>query len=190
MQLRGVTAKVGGRVLFSQLTMDIRLASMTVLVGPNGSGKSTALALLAGHLRASLGSISLAEGTSVLHVGHEVERRGDESVRSVLRSHHLQRADLGIVFSPDRIVRTLSGGERRRLEMAYAIESRADVVLFGEPTAELDSDGRDQLYGTIRRLLRRRTAVVVATTDAEFVVQHPHATLVILPTGEIRRPVQ
>ena len=158
------------------------------LLGPNGAGKTTTLRILTTLLPADAGSAFIA-GADVLRAPALVRRRigyvgqlggadkegtGRENLMLAGRLYGLSAADarrrcaeLIAVFDlealADRSVRTYSGGQRRRLEVALGIMHRPGVLFLDEPTTGLDPRNRANLWDQVRQL-RDGGATVFLTT--------------------------
>jgi len=165
---RGLAAAVAGRALVSGLDLDVRAGECWAIVGPNGAGKTTLLATLAGLRAPTAGTIAYdGEPLSVLSLRERARRRGflpqdsvDAFPASVLetvlvgRHPHLGRfewesaedlkraraalARFGLAGFETRDVRTLSGGERRRVALAALIAQEPGLMLLDEPSSHLD----------------------------------------------------
>src|SRR4051794_32172715 len=72
-----------------------------------------------------------------------------------------------LVHAADRLVRTYSGGMRRRLDLAAALVHRPPVLFLDEPTTGLDPQGRNELWGVIQALVERGTTVLLTTQYLE-----------------------
>lgn len=177
------------------------------LLGPNGAGKTTTLRILTTLLPADSGAVSVA-GADVLRSPAAVRRRigyvgqlggadkeatGRENLTLAGRLYGLSAtgarrrcAELGSVFDLDAIldrsVRTYSGGQRRRLEVALGIMHRPQVLFLDEPTTGLDPQSRSNMWQHIRRLRSDLGTTVFLTThyldeadalcDRLFVIDH------------------
>jgi ATPase subunit of ABC transporter with duplicated ATPase domains len=177
-----------GRPLFDGLTLALG-RERTGVVGRNGCGKSTLLRLIAGKVEPANGSVQLAGSIGVLAqlvddsltvaealgVADDLARlrrleSGDGSLDDATEADwtlpiRLEAAllETGLpALATDRLLASLSGGERTRVALARLLIEAPDVLLLDEPTNNLDSDGRD----AVARLLERwRGGVVVASHD-------------------------
>jgi ATPase subunit of ABC transporter with duplicated ATPase domains len=177
-----------GRPLFDGLTLALG-RERTGVVGRNGCGKSTLLRLIAGEIEPASGSVRRAGSIGVLAqladdnltvaqalgVASDLARlrrleSGEGSLDDAAEADWtLQtRLDAALVetglpaLPPDRILASLSGGERTRVALARLLIEAPDVLLLDEPTNNLDADGRE----AVARLLERwRGGVVVASHD-------------------------
>ena len=158
------------------------------LLGPNGAGKTTTLRILTTLLPADAGSALIA-GADVFRTPGLVRRRigyvgqlggadkeatGRENLLLAGRLYGLSAADarrrcaeLIAVFDletlADRSVRTYSGGQRRRLEVALGIMHRPQVLFLDEPTTGLDPQNRANLWEQLRLLREGGTTIFLTT---------------------------
>ncbi|RJK96163.1 ATP-binding cassette domain-containing protein [Vallicoccus soli] len=181
----------GGTTVEAVRGLDLQVArgELVALLGPNGAGKSTTLRMLTTLLAPTSGRASVA-GHDVVADPRAVRRRtgyvgqgngaghhqrGRDELVGQARVHGLGRAearrradelvaalDLGAVV--DRRVGTLSGGQRRRLDVALGLVGAPDVLFLDEPSTGLDPHNRAALQEHVRALRSRRDTTVVLTT--------------------------
>ena len=136
--------------LFRNLDVDLEPGGRLALVGPNGSGKTTLLDILAGRLTATEGRVETA-GTVALSYYDQTQRDLDpnqrvrETVAGTAAQPGWEQVRLMERFRFDSdlqwaTIGTLSGGERRRLQLLLAVTSFPNVLLLDEPTNDLDLD--------------------------------------------------
>jgi ABC-2 type transport system ATP-binding protein len=170
--------------------LDLTVPTGTVcgLLGPNGAGKTTAVRVLATLAAPDSGRVAVA-GFDVVREADQVRRRiglagqhaaleegitGRENLRLVGRLHHLgalgarRRADellqrFDLTGAADRLVRTLSGGTRRRLDLIASLVTRPAVLFLDEPTTGLDPRSRNDIWTTVRELAAAGTTVLLTT---------------------------
>ena len=170
--------------------VDLRVASGSVfgLLGPNGAGKTTAVRILTTLLRPDEGRASVA-GFDVVREAARVRQSvglagqyaavdenltGFENLEMVGRLYHLGRrasreradqllADFDLAEAGGRLVRTYSGGMRRRLDLAAALVARPPVVFLDEPTTGLDLRSRLALWEAIEALVGEGATVLLTT---------------------------
>jgi ABC-2 type transport system ATP-binding protein len=157
------------------------------LLGVNGAGKTSVLEMVEGLASADgglvriLGADPVTERSRVRpHLGVLLQSSGlpgDLTVRETLHTwartltrprpvaEALAQVDLG--SRADVRVRSLSGGERRRLDLAMALLGQPRVVVLDEPTSGLDPESRRTVWGLIRGLVGRGAAVVLTTHHLE-----------------------
>jgi ABC-2 type transport system ATP-binding protein len=170
--------------------VDLRVEAGSVygFLGPNGAGKTTAVRILTTLLPPDAGEARVA-GADVQHEPGRVRERiglagqypavdenltGFENLEMVGRLYHLGRrpsrdrarellADFELTEAGDRLVRTYSGGMRRRLDLAAAIVARPPVLFLDEPTTGLDVRSRIGLWDAIEALVSEGTTVLLTT---------------------------
>jgi ABC-2 type transport system ATP-binding protein len=170
--------------------IDLHVAKGSVfgLLGPNGAGKTTAVRILTTLLKPDDGSARVA-GFDVVRDDGKVRERiglagqyaavdenltGFENLEMVGKLYHLPRgrpqararellASFDLSDAADRLVRTYSGGMRRRLDLAAALVARPPVLFLDEPTTGLDIRSRIELWDAIEALVSEGTTVLLTT---------------------------
>ncbi len=163
---------------------------LTVLVGPNGAGKTTTIRILTTVLKPSKGHARVL-GMDVLKDYEKIRRRiaylpQDYSVpwdvtpeeyitwNLVIRGWSLYDAKdkarewlnlFEISNIKDKPCRTLSGGERRRVAVAAALATNADVIFLDEPTAGLDPEIKQVVWRSIREIVSSGASILLTTHD-------------------------
>ena len=168
--------------------LHVEPGSVFGLLGPNGAGKTTAVRILTTLLRQDDGSARVA-GFDVIRDAAKVRERiglagqyaavdenltGFENLEMVGRLYHLSRgrpqararellSSFDLSDAEDRLVRTYSGGMRRRLDLAAALVARPPVLFLDEPTTGLDIRSRIELWDAIEALVSEGTTVLLTT---------------------------
>jgi len=179
----------GARGTFKALdgvSFDIAQGEFFGLLGPNGAGKTTLISILAGLSRASGGEVTVmghnvrsdyvAARKSLGIVPQELVFDPFFSVREALRIQSGYfgvrnndawidelLAELGLADKADANMRQLSGGMKRRVLVAQALVHRPPVIVLDEPTAGVDVELRQTLWGFIARLNREGHTVLLTT---------------------------
>jgi ABC transport system ATP-binding/permease protein len=175
--LERVSKAYGVRPLFGEVSLGLGAGERVGVVGRNGDGKSTLLALLGGTAPPDGGRVSQARDLRVAHLRQTDELEPTARVRDVVlagRAEHewaAERSTREVVevllagIGLDRVVDSLSGGERRRCSLARLLLGDHDLLLLDEPTNHLDVEAVDWLA---RHLVGRPSALVVVTHDRWF----------------------
>jgi ATP-binding cassette subfamily F protein uup len=143
----------------------------TALVGDNGAGKSTLLQLLAGSLRADSGTIERGRDQTLAFLSQEPSLDPNATAREVCESTGREPWEVDEALSrlhisdPDKTVGAMSGGQRRRVDMARVLLQAADILLLDEPTNHLDAQAISWLS---ERLRRWRGPVIIVSHDRAF----------------------
>ncbi|KAA2252917.1 ABC-F family ATP-binding cassette domain-containing protein [Solihabitans fulvus] len=159
-ELEDVTLTIGDRTLIDRATWRVGPGDRVGLVGVNGSGKTTLLRLLAGEREPAAGKRIQGQTVRLAHLTQELhdlpgELRVLEAVEEIARRVVLGKQELSASQLAERFgfsssrqwtpVRDLSGGERRRLQLARLLMAEPNVLLLDEPTNDLDIDTLQQL---------------------------------------------
>ncbi len=200
---RGLAAVVADRWLVSNLDLDVRSGECWTIVGPNGAGKTTLVATLAGLRPAAAGTIAYdGDALATLSPRERARRRGylpQDSVdhfpasvqETVLvgRHPHLGRFDwesaadlsrasaalarFGLAGFESRDVRTLSGGERRRVALAAVVAQEPGLMLLDEPSSHLDLGQQVAALDGLAALARERgTSLVMVLHDLHLALRY------------------
>jgi ATP-binding cassette subfamily F protein uup len=159
-------------------------------VGRNGSGKSTLMKVMAGLVDADEGSRVIHPGVRVGYMEQDPDLTafstlGDYAFSDLDEADHykVEIAAEGLKFDPDRLVRTASGGERRRAALAKLMAENPELMLLDEPTNHLDIEAISWLETTLRE---SRNSFVVISHDRTFLTELTRSTLWI-DRGSVRR---
>ncbi|MFC8505946.1 ABC transporter ATP-binding protein [Streptomyces sp. NPDC057411] len=171
------------------IDLTVRPGEILGFLGPNGAGKTTTLRMLTTLLPPTGGTATVAGHDLVTdpvgvrrRIGYVAQSGGvdpQETVRSELvlqgRLYGLSRAeaaeraaelarDLDLTGFLDRSTTALSGGQRRRLDLALGLTHRPELLFLDEPTTGLDPGSRAALWDLVRRLRDEHGTTVVLTT--------------------------
>jgi ATP-binding cassette subfamily F protein uup len=198
-----ISQSMGGKELFSRVSLILSPGTRLAIVGPNGSGKTTFIRTLLGELEPTHGRITRAPGlrTAFLDQARR-ELKDDVTLRDFLCPHgdsvlyqgqslHVAAWASRFLFSHHHLATTLgslSGGERARALLAKSMSQECDILLFDEPTNDLDIATLDNLEesfegfpGAIvlithdRYLLERTGSAVLGLRDGTGVLYGDYA---------------
>ena len=162
---------------FGEFELDITGGSVKIgesvgIVGPNATGKTTLVKMLAGIIKPDEGEID--NKVKVSYKPQYISADFDGTVRDLLFAKAYDTVNtsffngeviepLGIKYLMDKSVSKLSGGELQRVAITLCLATEADIYLFDEPSAYLDSNQRMNAAKTIRRMMEKsgRSAMVV-----------------------------
>ncbi len=194
-ELEGVTGTApDGRVLFSDVDLTLDRRERLGVVGPNGSGKTTLMDLIAKRTEPSVGTVRWGTTVELVYYDqHGTELDLSARVREVVAGPHRSpdwtdaRLLEAFWFDSDAQwaeVRTLSGGERRRLQLMQALAAKPNVLLLDEPTNDLDLETLRSLEDFLEDW---PGAVVVVSHDRAFMHRVVSDALVIDGEGAVTR---
>lgn len=186
-EARDVVRGYGDRRGLDGLSLTVGQGAIYGVLGPNGSGKSTFLSLLTGRGVPESGSLSVLGQTPGPATRQETGVVFQESTLDTLgtvgdnlalsgRLFGLSRAEvraqgeglleaLGLSGQYSARVTTLSGGMRRRVEIARALLHRPRLLLMDEPTIGVDAEEREAVWAYLRNYVAEGATVVLATND-------------------------
>ncbi len=165
------------------LSFDVEAGEVYALLGPNGAGKSTAVEILEGHRTATSGQVSVlgfdpakVERDFRNRIGVVLQSSGVENeftVREVIdlyasayrsrRSMDDVLALTGLDTKADERVGSLSGGQRRRVDLALGIVGSPDLLFLDEPTTGFDPSARRLSWDLIEEMCAGGTTVLLTT---------------------------
>jgi ABC-2 type transport system ATP-binding protein len=187
-EAHGLTKTFGKVVALDGLDLVAESGSVVAILGPNGAGKTTFVRTIATLLRPDSGELTVAGIDAVRHpqrvrqaiglagqyAAVEEAMTGKENLEMVARlfGHGRRTArsnadavleQLGLTDAGDRLVRTYSGGMRRRLDLGASLVGAPRLLLLDEPTTGLDPRSRLELWDAIRALVAQGTDVLLTT---------------------------
>jgi ABC-type multidrug transport system ATPase subunit len=169
--LRNASARLGGRMVLSNVSIAVASGEMIALRGANGSGKTTLLRMLAGVLRPAGGRVSSAGSVAFLPSGVTPPVLSAKQWLTGLRPHRSGWSEalgmLGFDGDLSKPCRVLSLGNFRKVLLADALTSGARLVLLDEATVGLDDQGRAGLVSLVAACIAANAAVVQSEQDAE-----------------------
>jgi ABC-2 type transport system ATP-binding protein len=189
---RGLGKRYGELWALRDLDLTVPAGTVLGLLGHNGAGKTTALRLLTTLALPTTGSATVA-GFDVAERPEQVRPRigvaaqeatvdgllsGRANLEMIGRLYHLPAARaseragellelFGLTDAADRLVKTYSGGMRRRLDLAASLVASPPVLFLDEPTTGLDPASRRELWQLLERLVDDGTTVVLTTQYLE-----------------------
>jgi ABC-2 type transport system ATP-binding protein len=164
--------------------LDVEAGQVVCLLGPNGAGKTTTIEILEGHRPRDRGEVTVL-GVDPARGGEAFRSRigivaqsqagtfGELTVREVVRHFatfypHARDADeaialVGLTEKSGSRLRQLSGGQRRRIDVALGVIGRPELLFLDEPTTGFDPEARRTFWGLVRRLGDEGTTVLLTT---------------------------
>jgi ABC-2 type transport system ATP-binding protein len=181
--IRGLSKRYGDFAAVDGLDLDIRRGEIFALLGPNGAGKTTTVEICEGYRTRDAGEVRVL-GEDPAHgkrawkaqLGIVLQSGSGESqltVRELLTAQASYYADprdpdevldlVGLTEKAGMRGKTLSGGQRRRLDVALGIVGRPTLLFLDEPTTGFDPEARRQFWSLIRSLRELGTTMLLTT---------------------------
>lgn len=185
---RGLVKVFGKRRVVNGVDLEIRQGEIVGLLGPNGAGKTTTFYMVVGLVPATSGQVFVNGRDVTERAMHERARLGlgylpqeasafrkltvEENVMAIAETLNLTAAErrkkvdealaeLGLTRLAKQPAYTLSGGERRRLEISRALVTSPQALLLDEPFAGVDPISVAEVQGIIRQLRTRGLAILI-----------------------------
>ena len=201
-EINGLNKSFGDVKAVRDLSFHVQKGELFAFLGVNGAGKSTTISIMCGQLRKDSGSVVIC-GENIEHGLDKITRKlgvvfqnsvldKSLSVRDNLRSRAALYGITGKEFKSrlselaamldfetilDRTVGKLSGGQRRRVDIARALLHKPEILILDEPTTGLDPQTRKLLWDVVSDLRKSEKMTVSLTThymeeaaDADYVV--------------------
>jgi ABC-type multidrug transport system, ATPase component len=213
LDVRDLRMRYGSKDVLTGVTFAAQRGEVLALLGPNGAGKTTTIEILEGFRARSAGNVSVL-GCDPAH-GDEAWRARIGVVLQSWRDHRFWRVrellaysarfyapfatakvtrpwnvdellDLvGLTKSANAKIVTLSGGQRRRLDVALGIVGRPEIVFFDEPTAGFDPHARRDFHDLIHRLADFDNTTILLTTHDLDEAEKIADRILVLDEGRI-----
>ena len=181
--VHGLTKQYGELSAVAGVDLTINQGEIFALLGPNGAGKTTTVEILEGFRPRTSGSVSVL-GVDPSHgdnawrnrlgiVHQNSQDAGDLNVAETV--HHFAKyyqnprsadeviAAVGLDEKRSSLIRNLSGGQRRRLDVALGIIGNPELLFLDEPTTGFDPEARRQFWDLIRSLQNSGTTILLTT---------------------------
>jgi ABC-2 type transport system ATP-binding protein len=182
-RMRGLTKRYGEKVAVDGVDLDVRRGEVLALLGPNGAGKTTTVEMLEGYRQRDEGEVSVLgqdpgspDRSWRSRIGIVLQSSADNAELTV---GELVRHFAGFYpdpRDPDEVIswvgleqarrtrtRALSGGQRRRLDVALGVIGDPELLFLDEPTTGFDPEARRQFWGLITALRAEGTTILLTT---------------------------
>ncbi|MBQ6487156.1 ATP-binding cassette domain-containing protein [Candidatus Saccharibacteria bacterium] len=206
--LRDISYKVGNKTILNNISLEVSDADFLIITGPNGSGKSTLAKIIMGIIKPTTGRI-LYNGKDITNL--DVTERAKLGISYAfqqpvnikgLRACDLIEAAVGapigdasagkylkaVGLNPDEYLdreldNSLSGGEKKRIEIASVLARNADLTVFDEPEAGIDLWSFSDLLKVLKKQqLKGKTQIVISHQER---IINAGNKLIVLENGEI-----
>ena len=199
LQAKNLTKKYQGKAVVDQLNITLKPGEILGLLGPNGAGKTTFFYMIAGLIRSDSGKILIDEedvtdktvsvraGMGLAYLPQEPSVFGRLTVEENILAALEQRRDINkeqkkrelekLVeeFQLTKFLKTksikLSGGERRRVEIARSLSSSPSFILLDEPFAGIDPKAVSELKETLKKLKNLKLGILISDHNVRETMQ-------------------
>lgn len=152
-EVKNISKSFGDRLLYENLSFTVPPMAIVGIIGPNGAGKTTLFNMITGKDKPDTGTVEVGESVKVAYVGQVRDELDDKKTVWEEVSDGLDMITVGEYTTPSRayigrfnfkgqdqqkLVGSLSGGERNRLQLAKTLKQGANVLLLDEPSNDLD----------------------------------------------------
>ena len=203
-EVSGLVKRYGDVAAVDGIDLTVEAGEVLALLGPNGAGKTTTVEILEGHRAADHGEVSVLgfdpstggreyrERIGIVLQEGAVER--ELTVREALHLYgsmyprRFRSGELielvGLEAKADARIKTLSGGQQRRLELALGLVGDPDLLFLDEPTTGFDPSARRQAWGILENLTSLGKTILL-TTHYMDEAQHLADRIAIIDRGRI-----
>ena len=189
LQVYDLTVDISNQPILSSLNFKVKQGVTLAIVGPNGAGKTTLFRALLNLIPHS-GRIEWNGKVKIGYVPQVLSVRDIPiSVKEFLALKNESESDMktaltsvGLNFDGilEKSLATLSGGQTRRVLIAWAIVDKPDVLLFDEPTSGVDLDSEEAIYGMLRKLTaKNKITLLLITHDLHIVREYSDYALAL-----------
>ena len=193
LQAKHLTKRYGNYTAVDDIQLQFEKGSFNAILGPNGAGKSTTISMLIGLKEATQGQVLYAPNTKIGVVFQASVLDEMLTVREnlTIRAQQYKGIEanrvedlihqLGLTAFQKQLYGTLSGGQKRRVDIARALLSQPDILFLDEPTTGLDIQTRKSIWDLLYRLQKDEGMTIVLTThyldeadeaDQIYIVDH------------------
>ncbi|MCZ8380162.1 ABC transporter ATP-binding protein [Mycobacterium sp. CPCC 205372] len=181
--VRGLSKAYGRTQAVRDLDLDVGYGEVFAILGPNGAGKSTTIEIMEGNRTRDSGAVRVlgvdpetAGRSWRARIGIVLQEVSDAGMLTVIETVRMFTSCYGTARDPAEVlelvglgavagsrVRALSGGQRRRLDVALGIIGRPELLFLDEPTTGFDPEARRQFWQLIKLLAADGTTVLLTT---------------------------
>ena len=193
LQAKNISKRYGNHLVVDNIQLQFKRGTFNAILGPNGAGKSTTISMLIGLQQPTQGEIIYEPGTKIGVVfqtsvlDEMLTVRENLTIRAQqykgIKASRVENLihQLGLTAFQKQLYGTLSGGQKRRVDIARALLSQPDILFLDEPTTGLDIQTRKSIWDLLYQLQREEGMTVVLTThyldeadeaDQIYIVDH------------------
>ncbi len=189
LKIKNLSVNLGGEKILQNITLEVNRGEILTVIGPNGAGKTTLFKALLNMISYE-GEIKWAPNVKIGYVPQRLDIDIDVPItvkeffklRGKIANAKRIRETLGFIQLEENILKKglgeISVGQRQRLLVGWAMMDNPDVLLFDEPTADIDVYGQESILKTISQMHKKlNLTVILISHDLNIVSEY--ATKVI-----------
>lgn len=201
--IKNAVIKYGDNIVINDVSLNVNGGEMIFITGANGSGKSTLIKGMAGLLPLASGELARSKKMSYVPQVEEADRDFPACVKEIVltgtqgsgrlfysrrdkEQAALAMRGLNIENLSGRELKTLSGGQLRRVFLARALCGEPDLLLLDEPCAGLDEESHKILFGALKKILAKGCAVIMVTHDNSDLDGITNSRVINISEGKIK----
>jgi zinc transport system ATP-binding protein len=180
LKVSNLSVEISNQPIINNLNFQLKRGITLAIVGPNAAGKTTLFRALM-NLIPYTGKIEWSEKVKIGYVPQVLSVRDIPiSVREFLSLKNESESDIKAVLASvgldskevvDKSLSALSGGQMRRVLIAWAIVDKPDILLFDEPTTGVDLDSEEAIYGMLRSLTAKNNITLLLISHDLHIVR-------------------
>jgi len=188
LSVKDLTVVLDNRKILHDVSFEIRPQEVLAIIGPNGSGKSVLLKTLLGLIRPTHGQIEWQSGVNIGYLPQrfQVDHYLPMTVGEFLKLKPVFKYSLSQVLEmvgataawADKNLAHLSSGQLQKVLLAWAIIDGPQILLFDEPTENVDVVGQDSIYNLLHKLQDDLgIAVILVSHDLQIIYRYANQVL-------------
>lgn len=189
LEVKNLNVELGGVKILENISFEVDKGEVLVIIGPNGAGKTILLKSLLKLINYE-GEIKWLQSVKIGYVPQRMDietdipitvkeflnltsiKNGNEEIEKILKAVQLDKKILNSGFGE------ISIGQRQRVLVAWSMLGKPDVLLFDEPTADIDIAGQESIYKMIYNLQRNfGTTIILVSHDLSVVYRYAERVL-------------
>jgi zinc transport system ATP-binding protein len=188
-KIKNLCVELDGKEILKDVTFDVFPEDVISIVGPNGAGKSVLLKTIVGIIKPTSGSVEVAPGAKIGYLPQRfaVDRYLPMTVMEFMRlkpgvtAEQIMAAAKQLKFSREffgATLASLSSGQLEKVLITWVIADQPDLILFDEPTENIDLAGQESVYQLIDEYHHQtKRAVVLVSHDLNVVYRYSHQVI-------------
>ena len=200
--LKNISVKYGEKTILEDVNLTVKSGEVIFITGQNGTGKTTLIKTIAGLIKANSGEIFRTEKISYVPQSENADLNFPAKVKEIIltgtqrpKKLFYTRSDkksalkamqtLRILNLANRELKTLSGGQLKRVFLARALCGDPELLLLDEPCAGLDLESHEFLYEVLRKISNSGTAIIIVTHAESDIDEIKNARVINISNGRI-----